>query len=187
VAVGLCLPLSLVAQNQRPDDDRGRNQGYGDSQNRWQGRLSAEDQGRFDSYYSRWLEYGQSNDRNNQNSMQDRMREVTSRYNIPSDVSFDQIASNRDPNYRVDRRHDGNDGDNGRARNDDRAGQWRDRMSAKDQRRFDSYYSHWLDAGRNRDPRQAASMERRTRDLMGRYSIPSDAQFSQIASAPPKV
>lgn len=181
IAVGLFLPLSLLAQNDRPND-RDRNQGYGDSQNRWQGRLSAEDQGRFNSYYSRWLEYGQSNDRHNQNSMEDRMRDVMSRYNIPSDVSFDQIASNRDPGYQIDGRHDVNGDDHERARSDDRRGQWQNRLSAKAQRRFDSYYTRWMDAERNRDRRQTASMERRMRDLMDRYSIPPDARFSQIAS-----
>jgi hypothetical protein len=183
VAVGLFLPLSLLAQNQRPDDDRGGNQGYGDSQNRWQGRLSAEDQGRFDSYYTRWQDYGQRNDRDNQSSMEGRMREVMSRYNIPSDVSFDQIASNANPGYRVEGGRDG-DADHGHYRRDDHREQWQNRLSAKDQRRFDSYYSHWIDAGQAGDRHQAASMERRMRDLMGRYSIPPDARFSQIASAP---
>jgi hypothetical protein len=182
VTVGLLLPLSLVAQNQRPDD-RDRNQRYGDSQNRGQGRLSAEDQGRFDSYYTRWLDYRQGNDRDNQNSMEGRMREVMSRYNIPSDVSFDQIASNGNPGYRVEGRRDG-DGDNhGQYRHDDR-GQWQNRLSAKDQRRFDNYYTRWLDARQNCDRRQTASMERRMRDLMGRYSIPPDARFSEITSVP---
>jgi hypothetical protein len=181
VTAGLLAPLSLVAQNQR-DDDRGRNQGYGGSQNQGQGRLSAEDQSRFDSYYTRWLDYGQRNDRDNQNSMEGRMREVMARYNIPSDVSFDQIASNGSPGYRVEGRRDG-DGDNhGQYRHEDRRNQWQNRLSAKDQRRFDSYYTRWLDARQNRDRRQRASMEQRMRDLMGRYSIPADAQFAQIAS-----
>jgi hypothetical protein len=181
IVVGLFLPLSLPAQDPR-SDDRARNQGYGDSQNRWQGRLSAEDQSRFDSCYSRWLDYGQSNDRHNQNSMEDRMRDVMSRYNIPSDVSFDQIASDRNPGYRVAGRRDFNGDDHDRAGSDDHHGQWQNRLSAKDQRRFDSYYSRWMDAERNRDRHQTASMERRMRDLMDRYSIPPDARFSQIAS-----
>ena len=49
VAICVLLPLSSVAQNQRSDDDRRPNQGYGISHDRWQGRLSTENQSRFDS------------------------------------------------------------------------------------------------------------------------------------------
>jgi hypothetical protein len=94
VAVCMLLPLSSVAQNQRSDDDRRPNQGYGVSYDRWQGRLSTEDQGRFDRYYSRWLDYVETKDRDNRNRVEDRMRDVMSHYNIPSDVPFGQIASN---------------------------------------------------------------------------------------------
>ena len=57
VLVGLLLPLLSVAQNQRSDDGERHDQGYGTPYGRWEGRLSAEDQGRFDSYYSRWQDY----------------------------------------------------------------------------------------------------------------------------------
>src|SRR5258708_32860745 len=67
VAACLLLPMSSASQNQRSDDDRRSDQGYGTSHDRWQGRLSTEDQGRFDSYYSRWLNYAQNNDRENGN------------------------------------------------------------------------------------------------------------------------
>ncbi len=182
VAVCVLFPLSSVAQNQRSDDDRRPNQGYGVSPDRWQGRLSAEDQGRFDSYYSRWLDYRQTNDRDNRNSMEERMRDVMSHYNIPSDVPFDQIASNDTQGYGVQRRPD-RDGDNDdRGQRGYRDRQWQNRLSAKDQRRFDSYYSRWLDARRTGNRHETTSMEKRMLDLMGRYSIPPDAQFSQIAS-----
>ena len=57
VAICVLLPLSSVAQNQRSDDGERHDQGYGTPYGRWEGRLSAEDQGRFDSYYSRWQDY----------------------------------------------------------------------------------------------------------------------------------
>jgi hypothetical protein len=60
-----------------------------------QSRLSAEDQQRFDSYYSRWLEYRRTNNRDEIESMEKRMRDVMSCNNIPSDVPFDEIASGR--------------------------------------------------------------------------------------------
>ncbi len=173
VAVCALLPLSSVAQNQRYDDDRRPNQGYGISHDRWQGRLSAEDQSRFDSYYSRWVGYRQANDQGNRNSMEDRMRDVMSHYNIPSDVPFDQIASTNNQDYGVHR---------GRDRDDNREGRWQNHLSAKDQSRFDNYYSRWLQARQSGNRHETASMEKRMLDLMGRYSISREVQFSQIAS-----
>jgi hypothetical protein len=106
VAVGLLLPLLSVAQNQRSNEDQRHDQGYGTSHGRWEGRLSTEDQGRFDSYYSRWLEYGRTNNRDEIVSMENRMRDVMSHYNIPSDVPFGQIASNNNQGYGAYRRGD---------------------------------------------------------------------------------
>jgi hypothetical protein len=184
VAVCVLLPLYSLARNQRYDDDRRPNQGYGISHDRWQGRLSAEDQARFDSYYSRWLDYVQTNDRDNRNRVEDRMRDVMSHYNIPSDVPFDQIASNINQGYGVHRRpdRDGESDDRGQRGYRDR--QRQNRLSAKDQHRFDTYYSRWMEARQNGDRHETASMEKRMLDLMARYSIPPDAQFSQIASGP---
>ena len=184
VAVCVLLPLSSVAQNQRSHDDRRPNQGYGISHDRWQGRLSAEDQARFDSYYSRWLDYVESNDRDNRNSVEDRMRDVMSHYNIPSDVPFDQIASNNNQGYGVHRRPD-QEGDNeDGVQRDHRDREWQNRLSAKDQHRFDTYYSRWLEARETGDRYETANMEKRMLNLMTRHSIPPDAQFSQIASGP---
>jgi|SRR6476660_1745672 len=182
VTVCVFLPLSSVAQNQRSDDDRRPNQGYGISQGRWQGHLSTEDQGRFDSYYSRWLDYAQTNDQDNRHSMEDRMRDVMSRYNIPSDVPFDQIASNHNQGYGAHQRPDQNGDNDDRGQHVYRDRQRQSRLSAKDQHRFDTYYSRWLEARETGDRHETASMEKRMLDLMAHYSIPRDAQFSQIAS-----
>ncbi len=68
------------------DGDRDRNSGYYGQQGnygyygrqgsygrgQWQGRLSASDQRRFDSYYSRWLQYRATNNRGEILSMQNR-------------------------------------------------------------------------------------------------------------------
>src|SRR5713101_7005209 len=59
-----------------------------------QRRMSPEDQGKFDSYYSRWQQYRQSNDRDQIQSMEKRMQELMGRYGIPPDVPYDRIASN---------------------------------------------------------------------------------------------
>jgi hypothetical protein len=104
--VGVLLPLLSVAQNQRSSEDQRHDQGYGTSHGRWEGRLSTEDQGRFDSYYSRWLEYRRTNNRHEIVSMENRMRDVMSHYNIPSDVPFGQIASKNNRGHGAYRRDD---------------------------------------------------------------------------------
>jgi len=70
------------------DNDRYRNNG-------WRGRLSTEDQSRFDSYYSRWLEYRRTNNRDEIVSMEKRMQDVMTHYNIPLNTPYEQIASHR--------------------------------------------------------------------------------------------
>ncbi len=61
----------------------------------WQGRLSPDEQRQFDSYYSRWLDYRRTDNRDQSRSMEERMRDVMARNNIPGNVPFDQIASPR--------------------------------------------------------------------------------------------
>jgi len=180
VAVWLLLPLLSTAQTQRSDDSQRRDQEYGAFHGWWQGRLAAEDQSRFDSYYSRWLDARRNDNQDEIASMESRMRDVMVHYNIPSDVPFRQIASNN-RGHDVYRRGDGDD-DYGQAQGAYGNGQWRSRLSADDQRRFDSYYSRWLDYRRNNNRDEIASMENRMRDVMTHNSIPSNTQFSQIAS-----
>jgi hypothetical protein len=55
--------------------------------------LSGEDQSRFDSYYSRWLNYRRTNDRGEAGSMEKRMRELMEHNFIPANTEFSQLAS----------------------------------------------------------------------------------------------
>jgi hypothetical protein len=180
--LGLLLPSFSVAQNQRWDDGRYQDQRYGSSQGRWERRLSAEDQAKFDSYYSRWLDYRRTNNRDEIVSMENRLRDVMSRYNIPSNVFFGQIASSNRQSDGVHRRYDEANDDRRQAQgalaNPQRAGG----LSADDQARFDSYYSRWLNYRRTNNRDEVASMEDRMRDLMADNSIPSNTAFSRIAS-----
>jgi hypothetical protein len=59
----------------------------------WQGRLSDDDQQRFDSYFTRWLTYRQQNNQAEIQSMQGRMYDVYNHYGIPNTVPFNQLAS----------------------------------------------------------------------------------------------
>jgi hypothetical protein len=100
-AVLIALIVPVLAQNaddngRQDDRDDARRQDsrvYGNGQ--WRGRLSSEEQQRFDSYYSRWLDYRRTNNRDEIESMENRMRDVMSHNNIPSNVPFDRIASRR--------------------------------------------------------------------------------------------
>src|SRR6266700_930831 len=94
-----------------------------------QWRLSSEDQQHFDSYYSRWQEYRNRNDRDQTVSMEKRMLEVYARYNVPVETPYWRVASNA---------REGRE-------------QWRRRLSAGDQERFDSYFSRWQEYRQRND------------------------------------
>src|SRR5213594_2284014 len=155
-------PYFAIASNSRDEDwDRW------DRRERWRGRLSEDDQRRFDSYYSRWQDYHRDNNQGEMNSMERRMQDIYAQSNIPSSTPYMWVASNsRDEDWdRWDRRE-----------------RWRERFSEDDQRRFDSYYSRWLDYRRDNNQSEVNSMERRMWDVMDQYKIPRDVSFDEIAS-----
>jgi hypothetical protein len=132
----------------------------------WRGRLSGEDQARFDSYFSRWQGYRQSNDRDQIVSMEKRMQGIYARYQIPSGTPYFWVASNARDDDRDEWEHD----------------RWRGRLSRGDQARFDSYYGRWLGYRRSNDRDQIESMERRMHGVMDQYQIPPEIPFDRIAS-----
>jgi hypothetical protein len=135
--------------------------------NQWRGRLSADDQQRFDSYFSRWQQYRQRNDREQVRSMESRMQDVYAHYRIPSNTPYFWVASNA------------RDDDWDRWENE----RWRGRLAPDDQRRFDSYFSRWQAYQRSNNREQMASMEKRMQDIMNRYSIPQQIPYEYVASA----
>jgi hypothetical protein len=154
------------------------------------GRLSPDDQRKFDSYYSRWISYRQTNNRDQMVSMERRMQDLMSHSGIPTNTPYDRVASNggggdRDRDNR-DWNHD-QDRDRDRDHDRDHDGEhWRDqgrsRLSGDDQSHFDSYYSRWIEYRRTNNRDQAASMEKRMRDVMARNGIPQDVPFDRVAS-----
>lgn len=62
---------------------------YGNAQN----RLSPDDQREFDKAYAKWMKDSAKNDRDDIDKDQRKMQDIMSRYNIPTDVPYDQIAS----------------------------------------------------------------------------------------------
>ncbi|HET9305756.1 MAG TPA: hypothetical protein VFO46_07000 [Candidatus Sulfotelmatobacter sp.] len=62
---------------------------FGNGQN----RLSPDDQHEFDKAYSKWVKDSRKNDRDDIDKDARKMQDIMARYNIPSDVPYDQIAS----------------------------------------------------------------------------------------------
>lgn len=58
-----------------------------------QTRLSADDQREFDKAYTKWVNDSRKNDRDDLEKDTRKMQDIMARYNIPSNVPYDQIAS----------------------------------------------------------------------------------------------
>ncbi len=127
----------------------------------YQGRLSRDDQERFDSYYQRWLDYKRTNNHDEVISMEKRMQDVMAHYNIPPTTPYDAVAST------------GSWG---------AYGQYRGRFSEDDQRRYDSYYQRWLDYKRANNREEIISMEKRMQDVMLHYQVPLTVPFAALAT-----
>jgi hypothetical protein len=145
-------------------------------------RLSPEDQSRFDSYYSRWLDYRRTNNHDDAISMERRMQEVMSRYGIHRGTRYADIAS---PAVRNPGRHDHDRDDDrwGRDRGRDHDRRSGIRMSADDERRFRSYYSRWEGYRRSRQGDEARSMEARMDDIKRNYGISPSVSYHDVMRA----
>jgi hypothetical protein len=126
----------------------------------YQGRLSSDDQRRFDSYYQRWQDYKRTNNRDEIISMEKRMQDVMQKYNISATVPYAAIANNGRDEYR----------------------QYRGMLGRDDQRRFDSYYSRWLDYKRTSNWDEVRSMEGRMQDVMRQYNVPLTVPYAVLSS-----
>src|SRR5713226_1509634 len=87
--IPLTVPYRAISSSASGDYDYDADRDW----DHWRRRLQPDDQSRFDSYYSRWLEYRRTDDRDQTASMENRMRDVMRQYNIPEDVPFNQVAS----------------------------------------------------------------------------------------------
>lgn len=145
-------------------------------------QMSPGDQDKFNSYYSRWMQDRNSNDRDDMSSMENRMQDLMSKYGIPSDTPYDQVASQEGapaPGY-SDRDRDYRDRDRDRDR--DHAGSWQGRLSADDQRKFDDEYRKWQESSAKNDRDDIDKHARKMEEIMSRYNIPPDTPFDAIAS-----
>jgi len=137
----------------------------------WQGRLSPDDQRGFDKAYAKWVNDSRKNDRDDLDKDVRRMQEIMARYNIPSDVPFDRIASSAYPNS------------SGNSYPSAGYQSYAGRLSPEDQREFDKFYSRWIEDTRKGDRDDIQSDVSHMQDIMARYSIPTDVPFDRIATA----
>lgn len=145
-----------------------------------QPRLSERDQQRFDSYYTRWQQYRQVNDRNQTISMEKRMLDVYMRYGIPSQTPFWRVATNGHDEAREERREARHE-ERQEARQEERP-HWRERLSHEDRARFDSLFSRWREAREHRDYDDAERLQYHMREIMERNQIPHEVRFEEVAS-----
>ena len=148
--------LSMTAQNNWG--------GYNNNSNPYQGKLRGDDQKRFDDYYAKWVHDRDRKDLGEIASMEARMLDVYAHNNIQSNVPYDLVAS---PNVALPTNGYQN---------------WRGRLSGDDQKRFDSYYTRWLEYRSKKDKEQIASMQGRMLDLYGKNNIPLTTPYEFIAS-----
>ena len=158
--ISLCLPAVAL-----PPAQYGA---YGQQQG-WHGVLSPSDQSQFDSYYQKWVDATRKNDQDDISSSAHHMQEIMTRYNIPLNVSFDQVASA---------------GVAGAYPNGPFQGvpTYAGRLSADDQKNFDKYYAKWVDARRKSDQDDISNNARKMQEIMARYNIPTTVPFDQIAT-----
>jgi hypothetical protein len=141
-------------------------------------RMSPNDQDRFNSYYSRWVQDKQTNNRDDMISMEQRMQDLMSKYGIASNTPYDEIASAQggysEPNRAYDRGYD----------REDRgyAGSWQGRMSPDDQHKFNEEYRKWQESMAKNDRDDIEKHARKMEDIMARYNIPANTPFDAVAT-----
>jgi hypothetical protein len=111
------------------------------------------------------------NDQDDINNNANKMQDIMARYNIASNVPFDQIATNSGA-YPAAAYPNGVP----------QAAYPVQRLSPDDQKQFDKYYSKWMDATRKNDRDDIDNNARKMQDIMARYNIPSNVPFAQVAS-----
>ena len=146
--------------------------GYYTQQQNWHGVLSASDQQQFDKYYAKWVDASRKHDQDDIASNAQHMQNIMSRYNIPANVSFDQVASMTATGTAAYPNQPYASPAYGQAR-----------LSPEDQKNFDKYYAKWVEAQRKNDRDDIDQNARKMQDIMARYNIPANVAFETIATS----
>jgi hypothetical protein len=144
------------------DRDRGYdNRGYG---NQWQGRMSPDDQHKFNKEYTKWQEANAKNDRDDIDKHARNMEEIMQRDGIPPNTPFASIATTNgySPHYDVR--------------------QYQGRFSPDDQKKFDKAYEKWQSDRAKNDRDDLAKDEGKMQEVMARYNIPRDVPYDVLVS-----
>lgn len=141
-------------------------------------RMTSDDEATFNGYYQRWLQDKQSDNRDDMISMEHHMQDIMSKYSIPSDTPYDQIATQPNGyNGRYnDRAYDDRDRDRGYA------SQWQGRLTSDDQNKFNKEYTKWQESNAKNDRDDIDKHARNMEEIMQRNNIPPNTPFDQIAS-----
>lgn len=130
----------------------------------WQGRLSPDDQNKFNKEYSKWQESNAKNDRDDIDKHARNMEEIMQRYNIPPNTPFADIATVQGYAPRVD------------------VAQYQGRFSPDDQKKYDKAYEHWQNDRARHDRDDIAKDEGKMEEIMAKYNIPRNVPYSALAS-----
>src|SRR5262249_3162237 len=130
----------------------------------WQGRLSPDDQEKFNKEYGKWQEARAKNDRDDIDKHARQMEEIMARYNIAPDTPFDVIATSSGGGRHYDYR------------------EFQGRFSPDDQKKFDKEYREWLEERREGDRKGLAKHEGKMQEIMARYNIPRDVPYDVLES-----
>jgi hypothetical protein len=133
-------------------------------------RMSPDDQDKFSSYYGRWVQDKQTDNRDDMLSMEHRMQDLMAKYGIASNTPYDEVAS--PSGYRND----------DRAYDRGYAGSWQGQMSPDDQNKFNKEYKEWLEERGEGDRKGIAKHEGKMQEIMARYNIPPNTPFDAIAT-----
>lgn len=159
--------------NGYPNNAYPQNGGYGYPATA--GRLSPDDQRKFDDYYQKWMDASRKNDGDDIRSNARHMQDIMAHYNIPPNVPFDQIASNRAGAYPANSPYASGAYEN--------SPYGQSRLSSDDQKKFDHYYQKWVEARRKNDRDDIDKNAHHMQDIMAHYNIPANVPFDRIASA----
>ena len=138
----------------------------------WHGVLTADDQSQFDKNYAKWIDATRKGDQEDISENASRMQAIMARYNIPSSVPFDQVASTGAPAVYPP----------GAYPNQPYPAAYAQRLSPDDQKEFDKQYSKWVSATRKNDQEDVGESTRKMQEIMARYRIPAGVPFAQVAS-----
>ena len=132
---------------------------------RWAGRMSPDDQRKFNDEYQKWQQSNAKNDRDDIEKHARNMENIMARNGIPPNTPFDEVAS---ANGYSQPRYNYRD--------------FRGRLSPDDQQKFDKAYQHYVNDRQRNDRDDIAKDEGKMQEIMARNNIPRDVPYDAIAS-----